>query len=594
MSEEGKNIIIDFTEKEESIYKPPGNLEKLEVTGDINIINPSNEHRLWNIILSLKGLKAVESELDGVIKVGEVNPKTSWSKSYLVKNSEIKTKTMLKLTEVIDTYYEKGTEVNWALVKEHRMPTSFTISLENTCQNTITKIKLVKHLPEEFGEPIIDVPPQGDSKFDKDSRTIIWDGFNLVPGGVQSLIIRVGFEPNRIEPYDTGNIEVNYIVPDLLRSKISGTTNSHSDSLFAIDQGESMDEPGVWECEAEFENMSDFLVELGSVKVTQTLEGHKEVVVEENPNTVVPPDNSWTKEFKVKSGVVPKFTDIHQYNVVPLIHTKVIGHILYEAGVLPVAHILGEKIIDPPTVSAYTKTPMNISLIVTNAGSAVLNEVVFRDIIPSNFKPPELHEVNVSKGGEELRSGVIREMNPNDTDPESEHELIIKVEELEDLGGFQPENQIQVAYPIKAWDPKPKIKYPCHLNISSNVNPPGPPIKVPTIETGVEIKYVRRRIRAYKGQTPGSEPGEYIIPIVFENKGEVLIENITIKDIIPPNFSLLDWNPKDPSPQTQDTEKGTLLTWKLEKAEPSEKIKFSYTIKGTGEYEREELEVHVG
>ena len=69
---------------------------------------------------------------------------------------------------------------------------------------------------------------------------------------------------------------------------------------------------------------------------------------------------------------------------------------------------------------------------------------------------------------------------------------------------------------------------------------------------------------------------------------------LTLKDIIPPNFSLLDWNPKDMTPMTTETVQGTVLAWKIDSAEPGQRIKFSYTIKGTGEYEREELEVIVG
>ncbi|NVM54639.1 MAG: hypothetical protein HWN66_13120 [Candidatus Helarchaeota archaeon] len=594
MDEEGKNIIIDFTEKEESVYQPPGELRDLKVTGDANVNNPSGAHRLWNIVLNLKGLETVISELGDEMKVGELNPNASWSRPYEVKSGEIQTKTLLKLTEIIDTYYEKGVEVNWALVKNHQMPVSFTISVENTSENKITNIKLVKDLPGAFGSPLIDSPAQGDAGFDEESRKIIWDGFELVPGGVQSLVIRVGFRPDQVEPYGTGNIEVDYIVPGVTRSKLIGTTAALSDSMFAIDQGESLEEPGEWECTAEFENMSNFNVELKIVKVEQVLEARKDVVVEEAPSVQIAPNNSWTKDFKVKSGVVPKFTNVHEYLVVPRITSKVVGHITYDAGALPVLNIECEKVIDPPAVTAYTKTPMTISLIVTNAGSAIVNEVVYRDVIPADHKPPELNEVSVFIGDEELRTGIIREMDPNDTNPETIHTLIMKVEDLAVSGGLQPNEQLLVRYPLNAWDPKPKVEYNCPLDVTANVSPPGPPDKIPTIASKVEVKYVRRRIRAYKGQTPGSEAGEYIIPIVFENKGEVLIENITLKDIIPTNFSLLDWTPSEFKPETAEVDKGTQLVWKIEQAVPGEKIKFSYTIKGTGDYEREELEVIVG
>ncbi len=593
MDTKGRNVIIDFTEKEESTYKPPGELAKLKVMGDVKVINPSESNRLWNTVLFLKGLEMVMADIAADMKIGEISPKAQWSKPYEVKNEEIQTKTSLKITEKIDTYYEKGTEINWALVKDHQMPTSFTISLENTTNSTITKIKLVKNLPEIFGSPLIDPPAQGDLEFNEGTRTITWKDFSLVPGGVQSIVIRVGFCPTQTEPIPTGNIEVDYIVPGLIRSKLTGTVNSQAEVMFAIDQAESL-EPGEWECTAEFDNMSDFLVELKTVRVEQVTENRKELVLEESPHNKIAPDSSWSKDFTVKSGVVPKFASVHEFIVVPVINTKIIGHILYEAGVLPVAAISSEKIIDPPAVRAYTKTPMNISLIVTNAGSAILNELVLRDVIPRDHKPPELNDITVSIGDQELRSGIIRELDPKDQNPEIAHNLVVKIENLASAGGFRPEDQILVSYPLQSWEPKPKEEYPCPLDVTANVSPPGPPVKIPKIETKIEVQYVRRRISAKKGQTPGAEPGEYIIPIVFENKGEVLIENITIMDIIPSNFNLLDWNPKEFKPDTQDAPKGIKLTWKIPKADPGEKIKFSYTIKGSGEYTREELEVVVG
>ncbi|TFG05230.1 MAG: hypothetical protein EU536_02670 [Promethearchaeota archaeon] len=594
MSQEEKNIIIDVTEKEEAIYQPPGDLKDLKVTGEVSIINPSAQNRLWNIELTLKGLETVVGELASEMKIGELGAKSTWTKSYDVKNEEIQTKTLLKLTEIIDTYYEKGVEVNWALVKDHQMPVSFTISLENTCEAQINKIKLVKNLPPAFGNPIIDAPAQGEARFDANNRQIIWEGFNLVSGGVQSLVIRVGFKPDTVEPYNSGDIEVDYVVLGPPRSKLTGTPIALSDSMFAIDQGESLEEPGQWECTAEFENMSDFLVELKSVNVSQITETRKDVVMAENPNVIIAPGKSWSKDFKVKSGIVPKFANVHDFTIVPKLTSKVIGHIKYIAGVLPVLDIHVEKIIDPPAVSAYTKTPIQMAIVVTNTGSATINEVIIRDTIPIDHKPPELDQVIVAIGEEELRSGVIREIDPTDSNVDITHGLSVKIKDLSQVGGLQPQEQLVVRYPLTAWEPKPKEEYGCPVDVIANVSSPGPPTKLTLPNEKVEIKYVRRRIRAYKGETPGAEPGEYIIPIVFENKGEVLIENITLKDIIPPNFSLLDWNPKDFKPETSEIDKGTQLVWKIARAPPGEKIQFSYTIKGTGDYVREELEVIVG
>jgi uncharacterized repeat protein (TIGR01451 family) len=379
----------------------------------------------------------------------------------------------------------------------------------------------------------------------------------LPAGDSAVLSIRLGATPDKTDLHQTGKIEVDYEIPNIIRSDLNGKIEALSDNLYAIDNEEISQ--NNWQCTVEFQNLSDFQVVLNNAKVSQIKETTKEIVLEESPGTNLGPQASWTKDFNVESVGIPKFSKTNNFSVLYEVQKKIIGHIIKQSGVIPVAAIKCEKTLEPDTVNAHAKTNMLIKSRTKNMGTAALFEIKIEDKIPTSFKPPSLDLIRTVTQGKELRQGVILEMEPNNEDPSMEHKLTISIPNLATLvNPLNPGDEILVEYPITGWDPSP-ADYACPLMSEFNTVPPGPPVKAGVPEIKIIAKTVRRKYRAYKSVTPGSEEGEYIIPIVFANKGEVPVEKVTVIDIIPSSFTFISSQPEEIKPETVDTKLGHKL-----------------------------------
>jgi len=583
----GKKIIIDFTEMEETELSGKGELEKISISGVLTVKNPSSTNRVWNSSLFLEGLNSVSLK-DNEIKIGEINAGDSKKFEYNVLEKEVVHKPLIELNQEIDTYYEKGEDINWNFVLGHRMPTSFTIKLTNNSGVDATA-NLIKKIPEYFGKPLIDSPPTGSAEYKEDLHEIHWTEVVVPKGDTIGLHFRVGATPDKTDLHEDGAIEVNYKIKDTIRSLLDGKVWGLSDNLYAIDNEEISEH--TWGCTIEFQNLSDFRVKLTNVKVAQVKETTKVTVLDDNPNIELEPQASWTKEFEVESAGMPKFSKLNNFSVLYEVHKTLIGHILRKSGVIPVAAIECEKILEPKNVNAHAKTEIKVKVITKNIGTASLFKIKVEDVIPASFKPPSLDLVKTSIRGEQLRQGVILEIEPNDEEPAVEHKLTVSIPNLTDLTNpLNTNEEVIVEYPLTAWDPRPG-DYLCPLESTFNVIPPGPPVKAGVPEIKIIAKTVRRKYRAYKSVTPGSEEGEYVIPIVFANKGEIPVQKVTIKDVIPISFTLVKSEPEDLEPAIKETENGTELTWKISDIAPGQQVQLKYIIKGTGEYESLDPEI---
>ena len=585
-------VIIDFTEIETCTLNNSNGVEVINLTGEISVKNPSDS-RIWNGKLNLEGKETTNLE-NAEYAINEIKANDKWIKPYSMAEDLIESP-ILSIYEVIDTYYESPAP-NWAAIIDKRMPTAFHITAENNSESTLKDIKVIKKLPEYFSEPILEeANVTGTLSYDSGSHEIHWKIDGMEPNSKLEVTIRSGFTPSEPEPYGAGEIKATYTVLDTIRTKLEGSFFGNADNLFAVDVGESLDMPGSWECTAEFENSSSLNTTLKKVKVIQSKENTREIIIEENPNAIVQINQSWTKNFDVKSEGVPKFKTEYVFSINSVIHRKILGSITREEYIIPIVSIQIQKTLEPPEVPAYAKNEVIVKLFINNIGSAALNEFVIVDNIPQDFKPPEKGTIDFFIDSNEIKENISYEIEPNNEDPSLKHILKIVIDNLnQSIGGFKPKNQLLIQYPIEASNPQPKIEHKCPFEVSGNVAPPGPAIKPDIYDLEIGIKYVRRRIRALKQVQPLGEGGQYKIPIIFQNKGEILLENVIIKDIIPPNFQLLNWEPEDIKPEINDLEDGgTQLIWKFLTVEASKKLNFGYTIKGTGEYIAPELEYNV-
>ncbi|MFX1450052.1 MAG: hypothetical protein ACFFCM_04355 [Promethearchaeota archaeon] len=585
--ETGKKIIIDFTEKIETDLSGKGDLESISMIGLVSVKNPSSSHRIWNSSVLLEGINSV-SLTENEIKTGEINAGDTKTFEYKLNTTEVVQKPLIELSETIDTYYEKGEEVNWNYVLNHRMPTNFSIKLSNNATSQ-AKVNLIKNIPDYFDTPHIDTPSAGVTEYKESAHEVHWTEITIPAGDSVILNIRLGATPDNTDLHESGKIEVEYEIQNVIRSSLNGKILGLSDNLFAIDNEEVSQ--NNWACSVEFQNLSDFQVVLNNAKVSQIKEATKEIVLEENPEIKLNPQVSWTKDFNVASVGIPKFSKTNTFSVLYEVKKKIIGKIIKKTDDIPVAAIKCEKILEPDTVNAHAKTNMQVKSRTKNMGTAALFEIKVEDTIPASFKPPSLDLIRTLVRGTELRQGVILEMSPNDEDPAVQHMLTVSIPNLSNITNpLNPGDELSVEYPIIGWDPSPG-DYPCPLTSELNVIPQGPSVKAGVPEIKITAKTVRRKYRAYKSVTPGAEEGQYVIPIVFANKGEVPVEKVTIKDLIPSNFTFISSQPEELKPETTDVEGGIKITWKLSDITPGQQIEVKYTIKGTGEYESQDPEI---
>ncbi len=77
--------------------------------------------------------------------------------------------------------------------------------------------------------------------------------------------------------------------------------------------------------------------------------------------------------------------------------------------------------------------------------------------------------------------------------------------------------------------------------------------------------------------------GEYEFLLFFENRGDYILENIEIKDVIDSTFIATDFNIK---PTEQNNVNGLeQLIWKFTNVNPMDRIQISYKVLGEHDYQ---------
>ena len=581
-------ILVRFTENEECILSQDNEVSEIRVTGTIKIINPSGRSRIWNTVLKLENIEGT-SLTERELNVGEVDIKSEWVKEYTVTDVD---EPILKVQEIVDTYpIPKSDMAHAALAYNVETKVTFTIRLINTSDSHIKNIEVIKKIPDAFENPDIEKPDSGIVEYNPGTRSIVWKGFELYPNGEAELRFSVDVLPSRAEPYDGGPLTVTYSISGITRSKLEPTLIAETSAFVGGDVSEDPKQPNQWICRLEFLNDSTFPLRINRAVIYQVhTDETREVIVEDYPNVLVNPGQSWIKETTLVSPEFPNVEREADYTVEFDVERVILGRIEKTPKVLPVARVDSTMEFSPSSVHAYTKTPIEATLEITNSGSATLNEIIVTIDVPKDFKTPTPENIEVVKKNISLEKEV--EITPVDEDPTKPHTVTIKIPNLiSSIEGLKPNEKIVVKFPLIAWIPKPNIEYNVTYQVKANVEPP---VKYTMFESEplkIEIKYVPRGLAAYKTVQAGKSAGEYVIPLKVVNRGEVRAENVMLSDFIPEGFELIDWEPKDRQPDVSEVEGGKIITWLFRAVEKGEEIEIRYTIKGTGKYIRREPKI---
>ncbi|MHA1608201.1 MAG: hypothetical protein ACTSWP_11855 [Candidatus Freyarchaeota archaeon] len=582
---------MDLTENVSCTLTGDNEVKEISAKGVLTIKNLSSKNKLWSCELHLKGASSTSLK-EETYNVGEVPAGGTWSLEYDIPVED----TILRLKETVDTFSQNDV-VNWAVALNKVMPIRCTITLTNPSDLFVKDVEVRKKIPKGFGDPSIEPPQTGTAEYLADVREVVWKDFELAPGAEATLNINVQMKTDAVQPVGAGEIKVTYHVEGKTRSALEPDLFCISDLRFGVEPAESPTKPNTWDCTLEFLNTSDFIELLLNVESYLVSDGKRQVA-SITPNVELLPNQSWSYTFQVESPDVPVFETNFDYRVAYEVVRNTYTTIVKEDTVLPVMHVTAEKTFTPSEVDAYDKTPITTTIKVFNMGSADLDAISIIDTIPEDFKPPTTDRIKVFIGEQELAEGVDALLEPPSGDPSQPKTLKIIISGLGKIGGFRPGQTLRVTYPMVAWGPKPQGKYLAPLKVSCNINPPGLEAEFLELEEAppaIGIKYARRAVKIFKeAVTPGAEKNQYVVPLVLVNSGEVNIENVTVKDFVPPGFKLVSWKPEELQPKVSETSEGTMLSWVFARVEPGQEIKFSYVIEGSGRYIRREPQVSIG
>ncbi|NHJ13618.1 MAG: hypothetical protein EAX95_08065 [Candidatus Thorarchaeota archaeon] len=591
---EHKTVTIDLEESEKVSLGKHSELRSASASGVLSVNNVSERSRIWNVRVLLEEGRMGTTISDGALSAGEVDAGSKWESNYGIDISE----PILTLSETFDTCSTVETEKpHWAYVYGKENPVRITITLKNETDGQLDNMVLNKTIPLELSGVNIDSTSSGLAEYDEGTRTVIWKEFLVYPRESATLVISATGNVEDVETKSAGEIVVTYRAEGQQRSNLNPDLSALTEFLTGIETAET--EPNQWQCTLECSNESDLMVRLDKAEVYYTPEGggSPQKMIDATPALEMAPEGEWATSFEVASKSPPQCTHEVVYTPMRAISKRVLGTIEKTPQPIPVSRIDYVKEFDPPEVHSFDKTPVEVTIEVKNTGTSSLNEVLVEDSIPDDVMPPKPEHVTMWIRGDEYSGPSEVVIEPNDQNPEVSHKITFKVTNLKDASGeLGPGEAFKINYAIMAWKSRPEKEYPSPIRCKAQAFPEGIPAEAYSAEDGhkIGVIYKKRSISVKKGINKGSNPGEYIVVLVIENKGEVTAENVAVTDWIPVGFNYMRTEPEEEAPSEQPTAEGMNLVWKYTRMNPGDKRKISVTIQageGAGEYERREPKV---
>jgi hypothetical protein len=587
-SDENKIVIIDIEENETTKLGELSELEDVKASGVLSVNNVSEMNRIWNVKVHLADTRDRTNIQEDALSAGEIDAGGKWTNDY---NIEI-TKPILALTEVFDTCGTIETELpHWAYAYEKENPVRVTITLKNETDGQLDQIVLNKTIPPELTNINVESTTSGIAEYDDGTKTLVWKDLIVYPREESTLIFTATGKVEDSESRHAGGIVVKYRGENQQRSKLDPDMTALTEIMTGIETAET--EPNQWKCTFECSNETDLMIRLDKAEVYVTPEegGEKQLMIDENPRLEMEPGKEWSAAFEIGSKSPPQCSQELVYTPVRVVKKRVLGTIEKIPQTIPVYRVDYDKILDPPSVDSFDKTPVEVVIEVKNAGTAKLNDIEIEDNLPDDMMPPKKEHVAIWVRGEEYHGEFDFIREPDDDNPESPHKLTLKIHNLRNsVGELEPGEILKVNFAVMAWKSRPEKEYPSPIRITGNTYPEGIVAEIASPEDGhkLGIIYKKRRISVKKAINKGSGAGEYIVPIIVENKGEVTSENVTVTDWIPQGFEYVSTSPEELEPRLEPVTDGTHLIWKFARMNPGDKMRMNVTVRGEGEYERRE------
>ncbi|MFX1575379.1 MAG: hypothetical protein ACFFB0_21810 [Promethearchaeota archaeon] len=584
-------IIIDITDEEHIVLDGSQNLKEIAGNGKIVVKNPTQRSRLWNLLCDVK--ENVNTSLESKeLNVGTLNPAQDYNKEYVIRDLK---DSSLKIEEIFDTDISDSGKINNTFLYKTDNKCSLKLIITNPLNLPILDIKIKRDMPAFIQEIETRNPSNGDAniKEEEGKRMLIWDITSLDAKNKAELEIFFTVNIKELTAQELGVLKVNYLINNYKLTMMNPEVRGLTDSMSGIDRDEGS-QPGIWDCNVEFINESEMQVKLEDVKVSQTIPTGVETVVSQTPDKILNPNESWDFDFQVEAKDVPELSSEIGFTPLFVLIPRVVGEIVKESTTYTVLSATIDKGINPPEVDAYANTNMTILNTIINNGSSAIEKLFLSDELPPDFIPPLVKDVKIVLGDMEIssREEFVQKilLDPSDQDFSNKHQIYVELFNLSNE--FLPGKKMEISYPLLARNPRPptEIKYMTPVKIEVNSPVEGKSfVRTPDEEPELKIRYVKRKLKTLKSIKPGLTEGEFSIGLRVQNKGDVELENVLVKDIIPSSFSLTEFTP--PEGATHEVvQEGDLseLHVKIPEIKGGSSVNINYNCSGSGGYHRSE------
>jgi hypothetical protein len=584
-------VVIDITDKIRVVLDGSQNTKDISGNGTLIVKNPTQRSRLWNLICNVK--ENVNTSLEAKeLTVGTLNPAQDFIKEYEI--GELKT-SPLKIEEIFDTDKSDSGKVNNAFLYKTDNKCSLKLVLSNPLDLAILEVKVKREMPDFIQEIEMRNPSNGEARLKEEEgkRILSWELTSLDAQNNAELEIFFTVNIKELSSQEIGSLTVNYLINNYKLTMMDPEVRGLTDSMSGIDRDEGT-QPGAWDCNVEFINESGFQVRLEDVKVSQTITTGVETVVSQTPDRVLNPDESWDFDFQVEAKDVPELSSEIGFTPLFVVIPRVVGEIIKESTIYDVLSATIDKGINPPEVDAYANTDMQITNTIINDGSSRIDKFFLSDETPPDFIPPAVKEIKILLGDIDIssREEFVQKilLDPSDQDFVHKHQIYVELHNL--ANEFIPGKQLVISYPLLARNPRPptETKYMTPVKIDINSPVEGQSfIRSPDEEPELKVRYVKRKLKTLKSIKPGLSEGEFSIGVRVQNKGDVELENVLVKDIIPSSFSLSEFTP--PVGATHEVvQVGDIseLHIKVPEIKGGSSLSINYNCSGSGDYPRSE------
>ena len=633
---EGLLALVKIIEEVDVKQDHYANIDSFTHSGKLNIENPSTVDRIWDIDVSLANIGSTDlkSKDISIRELGTEDPDNVDSRQFKIKK-DIKNLLLVKefintnpnaddvlnindiekellkskdkksgvsskpskpskkepeaeeeeedIEDVGETWGDGGTLVETGLEAfgisiDKENVVHFAIALRSLFDKSVSNLKVVKNIPDDFTNPVIVDTTEGRANIE--GKQIVWTIDKLAQEYTVILKFTCNIMVTDITKRRTGTIEVSYQGASSFAEGLDiDKFDAYTRNKFYVDTVERDEEPGIFDCKLVFDNSSEFIIQLFNADVYSPEDESKKFVdIDPNDVPLLPSGAQWhSTRWEYESEEYPTFRKKLEFRVMPDFQTIVKGTASLSDVILEIGSITGVMSYDITEIPTYRAKDVIATIKIVNNGSAPLDEVtIIQQTFSDEYQPPKADEIKLKWDKEEVEVAAAAVSVEN-------NEFKIDLKDLKDssTGMFKPESTMEFEYPIHCVNPARESTFESEITYLANTFPVSQELEFKPEVPVLEAMHIRRKFRIGKEVVPIGDLGNYKIILTIENIGESKLTKLILLDKVPDSF---EYGTYSMTPEITDEVGQDTLKWDIEELEAGDHLEITYEITGTGAY----------